>query len=249
MIEARKRHFEDLLLKKNHYLNVQLAEDKQREMNQRKRLENKTNLTMSKLTTMGMNRQLKEQTKKEFSEAKSVEDQRRMALKEQQKIQKLQELINRNKIRQDYQDELENRKYQVGSAYSIRQAREHIKKDIYKTRIQQLEEKEMQLIDQLKETTNRQRHAYQNLDQVVSQGYDYYLQSFAEKRQIQERKAKVKSVIDGQRFQSLDASKDANESGLLNPLNIEVITEKAPKNTKLRQLQVQSQVQLPTSNS
>ena len=27
MIEARKRHFEDLLLKKNHYLNVQLAED------------------------------------------------------------------------------------------------------------------------------------------------------------------------------------------------------------------------------
>ena len=147
MIEARKRHFEDLLLKKNHYLNVQLAEDKQREMNQRKRLENKTNLTMSKLTTMGFNRQLKEQTKKEFAEAKSVEDQRRMALKEQQKIQKLQELINRNKIRQDYQDELENRKYQVGSAYTIRQAREHIKKDIYKTRIQQLEEKEMQLID------------------------------------------------------------------------------------------------------
>ena len=96
----------------------------------------------------------------------------------------------------------------------------------------------MQLIDQLKETTNRQRHAYQNLDQVVSQGYDYYLQSFAEKRQIQERKAKVKSVIDGQRFQSLDASKDANDSSLLNPLNIEVITEKAPKNTKLRQLQV-----------
>ena len=45
-------------------------------------MENKTNLTMSKLTTMGMNRQLKEQTKKEFSEAKSVEDQRRMALKE-----------------------------------------------------------------------------------------------------------------------------------------------------------------------
>ena len=54
----------------------------------------------------------------------------------------------------------------------------------------------MRLVDQLKETTNRQRSAYKNLEQVVSQGYDYYFQSFNEKRTIQERRAKAQSIID-----------------------------------------------------
>ena len=40
MIDARKRHFEDLLLKKNYYLNMQLAENKQREVNLKRKAEN-----------------------------------------------------------------------------------------------------------------------------------------------------------------------------------------------------------------
>lgn len=31
MIDARKRHFEDMLIKKNHYYNVAIAEEKQRQ--------------------------------------------------------------------------------------------------------------------------------------------------------------------------------------------------------------------------
>ena len=68
MLEARKRHFEDLLLKKNHYLNMQLAEDKQRDANQRRRLESKTALHIGKLIQIGHNRQMKEQKKREFNE-------------------------------------------------------------------------------------------------------------------------------------------------------------------------------------
>ena len=34
MIDARKRHFSDLLMKKNHYYNLAMAEDKQRDINE-----------------------------------------------------------------------------------------------------------------------------------------------------------------------------------------------------------------------
>lgn len=40
----------------------------------------------------------------------------------------------------------------------------------------------MQLVTQLKETTTRQRQAYNQLDKVTSDGYDYYQWSFVEKQ-------------------------------------------------------------------
>ena len=52
-------------------------------------------------------------------------------------------------------------------------------------RLKRLEEVEMQLIGRLKETTGRQKHAYNKLDKVVQDGYDYYMQSYEEKRSIQ----------------------------------------------------------------
>lgn len=54
----------------------------------------------------------------------------------------------------------------------------------YKDRIAQLEAREMNLVGKLRETTQRQRSAYQNLDRIVHQGYNYYFQSLEEKKQM-----------------------------------------------------------------
>ncbi len=42
MIMARKRHFEDLMIKKNHHLNMSIQEDKQREINNERRAKTKS---------------------------------------------------------------------------------------------------------------------------------------------------------------------------------------------------------------
>ena len=42
----------------------------------------------------------------------------------------------------------------------------------------------MNLVGKLRETTQRQRSAYQNLDRIVHQGYNYYFQSLEEKKQM-----------------------------------------------------------------
>lgn len=90
-----------------------------------------------------------------------------------------------------------------GAAYSVRQEQNSSVKEEYRSRIQQLEEKESRLIDQLKVTTNRQRSAYLNLEQVVNQGYEYYFQAHSEKRTIQERRAKNQSIFVEQKKGSL----------------------------------------------
>lgn len=49
MIDARKRHFEDLLVKKNHYMNMHYEENKQREINLKRRLETKSMIHQSRI--------------------------------------------------------------------------------------------------------------------------------------------------------------------------------------------------------
>jgi len=44
MIENRQRHFEDMLMKKNYYLNLQLQENKQRLLNEQMRKESKNKI-------------------------------------------------------------------------------------------------------------------------------------------------------------------------------------------------------------
>ena len=59
MIEARKRHFEDMLLKKNHYYNVMMAEDRQRENNLKRRADNQMAIYERRKGMMSANRQMK----------------------------------------------------------------------------------------------------------------------------------------------------------------------------------------------
>ena len=63
----------------------------------------------------------------------------------------------------------------------------------------------MQLVQQLKETTVRQRAAYNNLDKVTSEGYDYYQWSFAEKLNHAKQKEATRSQNQS-RFTSLDVA-------------------------------------------
>ena len=58
----------------------------------------------------------------------------------------------------------------------------------YAAQISRLERIEMDLIDRLKETSQRQKSAYLNLEKVVYDGYEYYLQSFVEKKGLADSK-------------------------------------------------------------
>ena len=70
--------------------------------------------------------------------------------------------------------------------YELRKQSEENKIKEANERILKLEKEELRLVTQLKLTTANQRNAFNNLDKVVDDGYKYYLQSFAEKRSIQD---------------------------------------------------------------
>jgi len=62
MIDSRKRHFEDMLMKKNHYFNVSMQEEKQRELNEKRRSDRKNMIRLRRIEAMTNNRQAKEDT-------------------------------------------------------------------------------------------------------------------------------------------------------------------------------------------
>ena len=70
MIDARKRHFEDMLIKKNHYYNVAIAEEKQRQQNQRERLARKTAIKLRRIEAMASNLSAKKDTIDSVTEAR-----------------------------------------------------------------------------------------------------------------------------------------------------------------------------------
>ena len=73
MIGARKRHFEDMLLKKNHYYNVMIAEERQRETNAKRRVENMSAIYERRKGMMSANRKAKEDQKMDIEHERSKE--------------------------------------------------------------------------------------------------------------------------------------------------------------------------------
>ena len=100
---------------------------------------------------------------------------------------------------------MRERQVQAEQNYKGRQQHEEQMRHEFRNRIQMLEQQEAQLVGKLRETTNKQRLAYQNLDNIVSTGYDYYFQSLAEKRQMQDRRAKAHSIADLHHYNSIDS--------------------------------------------
>lgn len=86
-----------------------------------KRSETRSMIQQRRYEAMSANRIAKEQTVKTIKDAKSLENVRQSAMREQRKVDKLRELIQRNKARKEYDMLLENKKHEVGSAYSVRQ--------------------------------------------------------------------------------------------------------------------------------
>mmetsp|Transcript_13590 Transcript_13590/g.18599 ORF Transcript_13590/g.18599 Transcript_13590/m.18599 type:complete len:186 (-) Transcript_13590:705-1262(-) len=93
MIDARKRHFEDLLVKKNHYYNVAIQEEKQRMQNQRNRLERKSAIKLGRIEAMAANQMAKEETVHTVTEARIKQQKIAQSEIEKQKEVKLKELI------------------------------------------------------------------------------------------------------------------------------------------------------------
>ena len=101
MIDARKRHFEDMLIKKNHYYNVAIAEEKQRQQNQRERLERKTAIKLRRIEAMATNMSAKKETIDSVTEARIKAERQKMREVERLKEVKLKELIQRSKAKKE----------------------------------------------------------------------------------------------------------------------------------------------------
>mmetsp|Transcript_24806 Transcript_24806/g.30998 ORF Transcript_24806/g.30998 Transcript_24806/m.30998 type:complete len:186 (-) Transcript_24806:718-1275(-) len=93
MIDARKRHFEDLLVKKNYYYNMAIQEEKQRMQNQRNRLERKSAIKLGRIEAMAANQMAKEETVHTVTEARIKQQKIAQSEIEKQKEVKLKELI------------------------------------------------------------------------------------------------------------------------------------------------------------
>ena len=57
-----------------------------------------------------------------------------------------------------------------------------VKTEEANSRIRKLEEIESQLLDWLKQTYSKQQQQYKNLEKTVKDGYNYYMQSYIDKK-------------------------------------------------------------------
>lgn len=145
-------------------------------------------------------------------------------------------MVARSKARQNLELAHQARRDYANNAYNMKANMEDYKRDLYASRIQALEDKEQRLVQQLKHTTSRQMNAYANLDKLVHDGYDYYLQSYNDKKNLIERRKQPSSVSLGR------------DSGLIQGMTSPEehyggVHGLAPPGSKLRELQLnQSQL-------
>ena len=111
------------------------------------RAESQNTIAMRRYEAMSQNREKKERLRMEVSLDKSKGETIKQEQLEKQKIQKLKELIARNKAKQNYEIAVNDRKIEVGSAYHLRQQKEEREAESYKKRINELEEREMRLVN------------------------------------------------------------------------------------------------------
>lgn len=135
MIEARKRHFEDLLLKKNFYAQKQEMEDKQREVNLKRRKETYNMIQQRKIESIVQNLGSKIELKEKIHKDKQLEARRQMKELEEKKVQKLQELIHHNNIKRMQEAQLIEKQQNSFASYSVRQEENNFKRNAYKSRI------------------------------------------------------------------------------------------------------------------
>ena len=147
MIDARKRHFSDLLMKKNHYYNLAIAEDKQRDKNEQQSLDRKNMIKLRRIEAMNNNRAAKDETLHSVTEERIKYDRFQQKFLEEKKEKKLKELLARQKLRKENEIVRIGKQQMTSINYQGRQEKEGRMQSAYKNRIDQLEQREMRLVD------------------------------------------------------------------------------------------------------
>ena len=88
--------------KKNYYINMQINENMQREKNLQRRSDSRNTIQQRRYEAMSANKMAKDETIQQIRDAKSMENLRLSAQLEQKKVDKLKQLIARNKAKQMY---------------------------------------------------------------------------------------------------------------------------------------------------
>ena len=92
---------------------------------------------------MVANREQKTATIQESVLTQKELDARKQQLVEQKKIQKLKDLVKKNKAKNSYEMHLEQQRVEIGSAYALRQNVDQEQLKSYNNRIKRLEAKEL----------------------------------------------------------------------------------------------------------
>lgn len=118
-----------------------------RDENRRRRMLNHSAIVDKRHAVVEANKLAKLQQKAELEEQKEKERVRSIEELEKQKVQKLKYLIAHSKAKENYAIELANKKMEASGQYTLRQDKIDQNIRLHQHRIQQLEQKELQLID------------------------------------------------------------------------------------------------------
>lgn len=98
------------------------------------------------------------------------------------KEKKMFQLYERNRSMSKKLEHAERNQSSLMCNYGMKINEKLSKKDNCEDQIKKLERYEMALLDKLKLTQRKQQNEYRNLENIVQDGYGYYLKSFIEKR-------------------------------------------------------------------
>ena len=110
-------------------------------------MQNHTAIDDKRYAVVEANKLAKLQQKAELEEQKEKERVRSIEELEKQKVQKLKYMIAHSKAKENYAIELANKKMEASGQYTLRQDKIDQNIRLHQHRIQQLEQKELQLID------------------------------------------------------------------------------------------------------
>ena len=165
-----------------------------------------------------------------------------MAELEKIKEKKLKDLIAAKHMKQQNEYMHANKKYFIGSNYEVKKGRAISEIDSNRARLQSLEMREAQLVSTLKESTIRQRSAFNKLEQTVLDGYDYYMKKDKRNKFVIPKKQTAKSTTQSNRdraYQSIEPIIPEDQA-LETEIDENTPRNRAPKDSKLNMLQKQN---------
>ena len=187
MLEARSRHYQDLLGKIQHYEDQQKQRNAQKMKNNFEQKKRRDNILNNREQWMANNHNIKQEKRRQdeqLNQIKKANDEADMGHKKQLWRSIMAQKMGLKKIK-----DLNSRGNELNlmNQYGERLLQKKTDQDDLAKKIQDMEKREEVLLQQLQQTQTKQRQAYSSLEQMVQVGYNYYSQCYdLKKRKLEE---------------------------------------------------------------